>query len=344
MSAAHSKSGASTARHGLGRGVSSRPIRGVALSMEGWARSCATDETVAVIASTPMWALQWEFPAVPWALMGPPPGDALVIAEDAWRSAPADFQHWDRAMAALCEQPRWIVVRADNDGDTLSDTARQILTRYQRLVPRSNDASSTPVFQKVLSGHRALHDLSLPLVKADYDHALDVWQWILRLMPNAGLALQLAGLFHDIERLITEAKRRIEHTATDYQAFKNAHADAGATLTLEVLEACGIDHETAEQTARLIREHELPHQPGRSRDACVLADADALSFFSLNSPGFADYYGPEHTHKKVRHTLGRMSSDAVRRLSAVRLREDLARHLADAARAEATDTLRRGVG
>jgi len=52
-----------------------RPIRGVGLSIESWAQSCASYEPVAVTASGPMWALQCEFPAVTWALMGLPPGD-----------------------------------------------------------------------------------------------------------------------------------------------------------------------------------------------------------------------------------------------------------------------------
>jgi hypothetical protein len=317
-----------------------RPIRGVGLSIESWAQSCASDEPVAVTASGPMWALQCEFPAVTWALMGLPPGDALIIPERGWRASSANLYHWDRAMLEPGEQPRWLVVHAEDDGDTLSQTAREILTRYQRLLPRSNGASSGATFQRVLSGHRALHDLSLPLVRADYDHALDVWQWILRLCPGAGLALQLAGLFHDVERLMSEAERRVEHLAPDYQAFKNAHAEAGAELARRVLEACGIDAETSGEVARLIREHELPHGSARSADGVLLADADALSFFSLNSPGFADYYGPEHTRKKVRYTLGRMSSAAVRRLADVRLREDVRRHLAQAARTEADAALR----
>lgn len=195
--------------------------------------------------------------------------------------------------------------------------------------------SDTPSFRRVLSAHRALHDLTLPLVRADYDHALDTWQWTLRLAPNAGVALQLAALFHDIERLVSEAERRVEHTAPDYQAFKNAHADAGARLAGDALGACGVERERIEQVARLIREHELPRSASSSADARLLADADALSFFSLNSPGFADYYGPEHLHRKVRYTLGRMSSAAVRRLVDVRLRDDVRSALAAALRERA---------
>ena len=323
-----------------GQDAAPSPIRGVGLSMPRWGRSgetmfSAPSSTVAIsptTSSVSMWALACEFPTVPWALMGAPPADALVIPETAWRRA-ASFQCWDEAVSGLVEEPRWLVVEAD-DARTLDQTAREVLTRYQRLVPRTNPASASDPFRKVLSGHRALHDLGLPLVKADYDHALDVWQWVLRLAPLATLAVQLAALFHDIERLVSEAERRVEHTAPDYQAFKDAHAAQGAKMAREVLGACGIDPSTCARVARLICEHERPHAAGRDADLALLADADSLSFFSLNSPGFVDYYGPDHARRKVRYSLGRMSSRAVRCLSGIRLREDVSRYLVETARAE----------
>jgi hypothetical protein len=316
------------------------PILGVGLSLPAWARSrAATDE--AGDALGPIWALVCEFPAVPWAIVDRAPSDSLIIDEHAWRTASADLYAWDRAFAALCVEPRWLIVRGDEDSCTLGDTAHEILSRYQRLVPRTNAYSATPLFRDVLAAHRALHDLSLPLVRADYDHALDVWQWTLRLLPGAGLELQLAALFHDIERLISEADQRIEHVAPDYQAFKNTHAEIGARMTARALRACGLDAMTIEAVVRLIAEHELPRDPARGGEAGLLADADALSFFSLNSPGFADYYGPEHMRRKVSYTLGRMSSAAVRRLAGIRLRSDVASVLMDTARKRATATLLR---
>jgi hypothetical protein len=311
-----------------------RPIRGVGLSLPAWASAGSDEGDAAFPAGCPMWSLVWEFPAVPWALMAQPPRGALVIPERAWRS-PADLYAWDRAVGALAAQPRWLVVRGEEGSTTLGDTAREILTRYQRLVPRTNAASSGATFRRVLAAHQSLHDQSLPLVRADYDHALDVWQWVLRLAPNAGLELQLAALFHDIERLVSEPTRRIEHRAADYRAFKHAHAEAGAKLAADALDACGVERACIDAVARLIHDHERPSWSASSSEAAVLADADALSFFSLNSPGFADYYGAEHTRKKVRYTLGRMSSGAVRRLTSIRLRDDIRHELSEAARREA---------
>lgn len=324
---------------GLAPALAMPPIIGVGLSMEAWARSCSSEESVAVEACGPMWALQCEFPAVPWALMALPIAEALVIQERSWRAAAADLHQWDRAMGALSQQPRWLVVQGDDESHTLGDTAREILTRYQRLVPRTNWASAGPDFREVLSGHRALHDLSLPLVRAGYEHALDVWQWVLRSSPFAGLAVQLAALFHDVERLVSEAERRVEHPAAGYESFENARAEQGAELATQVLEGCAIPGSTVSEVARLIREHES-RRPAHGGDAGLLADADALSFLSLDSPGFADYHGAERTRKKVRRTLARMSSGAVRRLRGVRLREDVRLHIVEAAQAEMKETLR----
>jgi hypothetical protein len=47
-------------------------------------------------------------------------------------------------------------------------------------------------------------------------------------------------------------------------------------------------------------------------------DADALSFFSLNSLGFLRYYGLPHTARKVDYTLGRMGPAARARLFPIR--------------------------
>ena len=58
---------------------------------------------------------------------------------------------------------------------------------------------------------------------------------------------------------------------------------------------------------------------GEGIDAAVLADADALSFFSLNSPGFLSYYGPAHTRRKVAWTLARMRPAARARPAGHRL-------------------------
>jgi hypothetical protein len=204
----------------------------------------------------------------------------------------------------------------------LTTARRQIGLRYQRLFTRRNAASGHARFDAVLTRHAALHDRTKPLVRADHDHALDVWQWVLRLAPDASEALQIAALFHDIERLASEPERRIEQHASDYLGFKQRHAQRGAAMMLAALAELPIEPTVSARAAALIARHE---QPEADLELSLLNDADALSFFALNSPGFLAYFGPEHTRKKVDYTLRRMRSrHAQDALDEVRLEPEIA--------------------
>ncbi len=205
--------------------------------------------------------------------------------------------------------------------------AIEVLTRYQRFLDRRNDASRGAIFDVVLKTHRVLHDLSKPLVKADYDHAIDTWQWVLRLDGHASQVVQLAALFHDIERLESEADARIEHHAADYQGFKDAHALFGAERTFDILVAAGVDVRIADRVRTIVSRHEKRRG---DREIDLLNDADALSFFSLNVSGYLDYFGPAQTLKKVRWTLDRLSPEARTRLDTIRLRPDVRPFLEEA--------------
>ena len=248
---------------------------------------------------------------------------SLLVPVAEWESNFFNFYELDGRLDILAEQNGGpFAVEILGGGEGLPRTAREILTRCQRWMDRRNGASRGELFDRVLSRHRREHDLAKPLVRADYNHALDTWQWALRLDPDADLAIQLAALLHDVERLATEADRRIEHRAADYQAFKNGHAARGAEMAGALLEEAGVDAGTRRRTARLIAGHEHAAAPG-DPDAGAIAllnDADALSFFSLNSVGYLDYFGPEATRRKVAYTLRRLRPEARRHLDGMRLR------------------------
>jgi hypothetical protein len=281
----------------------------------------------------PSWeALAKDFPAVELRL---PPSAAgrelpgLLVPAAEWESNFFNFYELDGRVDTLAERGGPFAVEILGGGEELPRAAREILTRCQRWMDRRNDASRGGLFDRVLSRHRREHDLAKPLVRADYNHALDTWQWALRLDPGADLAVQLAALLHDVERLATEADRRIEHHADDYQAFKDSHAARGAEMAGALLEEAGVDAETRRRTARLIAGHEHPAAPG-DPDAgatALLNDADALSFFSLNSVGYLDYFGPEATRRKVAYTLRRLRPEARRHLGGLRLRPAVAAEL-----------------
>lgn len=165
-------------------------------------------------------------------------------------------------------------------------------------------------------------------MRADYNHALDAWQWSLRLESDASLAVQLAALFHDIERLASEADERVEHLAADYQQFKDAHAKRGAEMTDRQLAEAGVPEHVRARVVEMITAHE---RQSDDPEVALLNDADALSWFSLNSPGYADYFGPQQTRKKLLYTWNRMRASARAKLRGVRLRADVRKMLAEIA-------------
>jgi hypothetical protein len=93
----------------------------------------------------------------------------------------------------------------------------------------------------------------------------------------------------------------------DYVGFKRAEAEASAHAVVKILESLSTPPPLIERTRALIAEHEgrsssEPSEPA----AALLANADALSFFSLGAPGFARHFGLPHTARKVAHGVRRL--------------------------------------
>lgn len=261
----------------------------------------------------------------------------VAPAREAGADALVDHATWISDALDAWALDRRIDVAAATDGalrlrgpaEELGRFAREVLIRAQRRAPRRNEESRGARFDRVLDAHRALHDRSRPLVRADHDHALDAWQWTLRLDRAAPAAVQLAALLHDVERLESEALVRIEQHAVDYRAFKEAHARAGARMAESFLLAVGLEAALASEVAALVAASETPDG---ARGVTLVNDADALSFFSLNSPGYLAYYGPEKTREKIAYTLARTSVRARAELSSIRLRPAVARLSTELAR------------
>lgn len=224
---------------------------------------------------------------------------------------------WDRPEADLLEFDRRVHTIEGRPIALHLEVGRpeEVLLRYQRLWPWRNEASRTEAFRAVERAHRRLHDISLPLVRADLDHAVDTWQWVLRLEPFASVELQLAALLHDVERLGSEAVERVEHEAQDYVAFKQAHAEVGARRAAALLSP-HFGARTVERVAALIAGHE---QPRADLEGRLLNDADALSYFSLNCAGYLAWFGPDQTRRKVAYTLDRLRPAARSWLARMRL-------------------------
>ena len=278
-------------------------------------------------------ALRAEFPPVAISVRsaGAVETDAAVrVDASEWNERTLPFDPYDREVDRRGEEGQLDLVIV-GEGREVVSAGFEALTRWQRLIRRRNQHSSTATFDALLHRLRSLHDLERPLVRADYNHVLDTWQWTLRLSHGASAPVQMAALLHDIERLESEANARTEHLAADYGQFKAAHARRGAQIADACLVACGVDRATRERACALVASHERPED---GEDGALLADADALSFFSQNSAGYIDYFGPHQTARKIAYTLSRMRPEAKARLCTIRIRADVAAILDRAASAE----------
>ena len=132
-------------------------------------------------------------------------------------------------------------------------------------------------------------------VPEDPRHADNTLEWLLRLDPDAGEALQLAALAHDIDRAIEDVKvRRADFD--NYDAFKAAHASHGAEQLRPILTACGVAQDIVDEACRLLEVHEVGGDP----DSDVLKDADSISYFDVNLPL---YYQREGWAESKRRSL-----------------------------------------
>ena len=270
-----------------------------------------------------------EFPTVTLVCNGPSVADERCVTVDlvAWAAPFADTGALDRRIeAADARGPfglRLVGVGAGAGAGTSAGGARaclEILTRYQRFVGRRNRASKGPLFDRVLARHRALHDLAQPLARSDFDGALDVWQWLLRLDPDAGLAAQAAALFHDVEQVEAEAWARFERRTSTCEVFKDESARHGAAIARAILAGAGVGAAVLDRVATLVEGHQASSDDPES---ALLEEACALSFLSRDSAGYVDRHGPELGRARVARALGRLGPRGRPRVRSIRCRPDV---------------------
>ena len=125
-------------------------------------------------------------------------------------------------------------------------------------------------------------------------HSINTLEWVLRLMPDADEALQIAALGHDIER--ADERRCIKANGYDtFEQFKEAHALNSAQILSGIMEEEGFDDLITDDVARLVAHHEF----GGNKREEVLKNADTLSFFQVCLPLYFDRHGFERTCKRL---------------------------------------------
>lgn len=240
-----------------------------------------------------------------------------TVDAEAWRTA-TSFEGFDE-LAARARSGE-IVIRGDGD---VEHVALEVLTRYQRYVDRRNRASSATTFDIVIRAHRALHEERGPIGNADLARALDAWQWLLRLDPEAGVEPQLVALLRDVDRIEDDGEPWVR--APRLLVGRLLDTKAAGQRAQELLRAAGFDSAIAGRVRDLVSHGDLD---GSLRS---VEDAEALSFLSLSSSSYLDAFGRDLARRKIASMLRHLGPAARRKLALVRFRPDVFSVVRDAA-------------
>jgi hypothetical protein len=111
-------------------------------------------------------------------------------------------------------------------------------------------------------------------------HLIRTRDWLLELDPNAGEALRIAALTHDVERSIPGGPRQPADLPANDKSYRDAHAARSAEIVSAWLAEQGAGPDLIKNVADLVRMHEW----GGSPSANLLQAADSISFLETTAP------------------------------------------------------------
>jgi len=140
--------------------------------------------------------------------------------------------------------------------------------------------------------------------KTEHGHSQSVWQWTLKLKPDADAALQIAALGHDIDRSF-EDYRQMKARHETYAEYKKEHVLQSAKIICDILKKHNFDKTTIKKVKQLIEDHEI----GGKGDVEILITADSLAFFN-NLVHYQEEHTEQETLDKIKYMYDRLSDKA----------------------------------
>jgi hypothetical protein len=147
-------------------------------------------------------------------------------------------------------------------------------------------------------------NISKSEIPEDSKHSKNTRAWVLRLKPEADIALQIAALGHDIERSIKELKIKRKNY-TDYNEFKMAHARNSAKVLDDLLSKYDLNETIRYKVSNLVSHHEFGGNP----EANILKDADSISYFDVNLPFYFQRNSKGETEYRIIWEYQRLSDE-----------------------------------
>lgn len=111
-------------------------------------------------------------------------------------------------------------------------------------------------------------------------HLIRTRDWVVDLDPDAGQALRVAALTHDVERNFPGSPAQSAHLPANDRAYRNAHQARSAELVTRWLLGQHASPTFSSTVAGLVRVHEW----GGTPPADLLQAADSISFLETTAP------------------------------------------------------------
>lgn len=143
-----------------------------------------------------------------------------------------------------------------------------------------------------------------------YLHLIRTADWVGQLLPDAGEALMIAAVSHDIKQVKdTDPLLQQGFDTPEYLLY---HQEESGKMMEKYLLKQGASTALAEQVRQLISKHEV----GGDEEQDLLKDADSISFFENQVDDFLSKkihtWGEDRVRKKFDWMFDRISSDEAR--------------------------------
>lgn len=158
-------------------------------------------------------------------------------------------------------------------------------------------------------------------IDGEKEHALVVLSWVRKFEQNPSQVLQIAALFHDVDRIVTPGAGsgfKGDRKSKAYGEHKKAHAQRSASYIAPLLTKEGVPQASIERITFLIVHHDDTGEEieqYHDRELSVLVAADSLAFFTSIAPKLYEAEGEARLKDKVRFMIEKMPAFARHMLS-----------------------------
>lgn len=212
---------------------------------------------------------------------------------------------WKAVTDSVVLTVRWPSIPEDQV--TLNDVDQKQHDPAQELLPQL-----TVLLDKVAEENRHRESEIMQGIDGEKAHAYAVLSWVRQLSETPSVELEIAALFHDIDRIVTPGVGggfKGNRKSVDYINHKKAHARRSANFIYNELINLNVEPKLMERVTFLIQHHDDPYQEVEyinDRELNILVSADSFAFFTTIAPKLYEAEGEGRLRDKIKFMVEKM--------------------------------------